>query len=278
VWGKVTETRYAAWLGDLVRLDFGDSIAIRPEAPVSELLRERLPLTAALMLVATFVLFAAGVPLGLLAAAGRGGLFDRVSQGVLFVLHATPEFWVATMALVYLASDAHWHVFPVGGLLDPAIADAVRSGEASAFSPRVLLDVAHHLVLPILVLVFPAWAVVARHVRAAAIEALGSRFVTAARARGVPPRRILFVHVLRSCAAPVIALFTSVLPGLVTGSILVEYLFSLDGMGYLSWEAATQRDFPVGMAILTLVAAAMLFAHVLADVLHAAADPRVRRA
>jgi peptide/nickel transport system permease protein len=197
---------------------------------------------------------------------------------VLFLLHATPEFWVATLALVWLCSDAHWHVFPVSGLLSPEVADAVRAGTLSAFAPRVLLDAAHHLVLPVLVLVFPAWVVVARHVRAAAIEALGSRFVTAARARGLPRRRILFVHVLRSCAPPIIALFTSVLPGLVTGSILIEFVFGLEGMGLLSLEAASRRDFPVGMAILTLVGLVMVLAHVLADVLHAVADPRTRSA
>ena len=85
----------------------------------------------------------------------------------------------------------------------------------------------------------------------------------------------MFVHALRSCAAPAIALFTSVLPGLVTGSILVEVLFGIEGMGMLSWQAATLRDFPVGMAILTLVAAVMLVAHVLGDALQGMADPRV---
>lgn len=276
--GKVTETRYGAWLGDLVRLDLGDSLKIRPEAPVTELIAERLPLTAVLMVLATLVLFAVGVPLGLFAAATRGRAFDRISQGVLFVLHATPEFWVATMAQIWLATEGHWRIFPVGDLLSPAVAESVRSGAASAFSPKVLVDAAHHLVLPVLVLVFPAWVVVARHVRAAGIEALGSRFVTAARARGLTRRRILLVHVLRSCAAPVITLFTSVLPGLVTGSILVEVLFSLEGMGRLSCDAALERDFPVGMGILTLVAIVMVLAHVLTDVLHALVDPRVRTA
>jgi peptide/nickel transport system permease protein len=243
---------------------------------VTELLRERLPSTLLVMVLATFLLFVVGIPLGLLAAAERGRLFDRVVQGVLFVLHAMPEFWVATICLIYLCSDAHWHVFPVGGLLTPESEEALRTGEAWIVSPRVLLDAAHHLVLPVLVLVFPALVVVARHIRAAALEALGARFVMAARARGIPRRRILFAHVLRSCAAPAIALFTSVLPGLVTGSILIEYLFTLEGMGYLTWQAASLHDFPVGMAILTLVAVTMLLAHVLTDVLHALVDPRVR--
>jgi ABC-type dipeptide/oligopeptide/nickel transport system permease component len=274
--GRITETRYAAWLGDLVRLDFGDSLSIRPQARVLDLVRERLPVTLAVMGVATLVLFAIGVPLGLACAARRGRAFDRVAQGALFVLHATPEFWVGTLAIVYLASDAHWRLFPVGGILSPDVAAAVAAGEAR-WSPRVLLDAGHHLVLPVLVLVFPASVVVARHVRAAAIETLGSRFVTALRARGIPERRIVFSHVMRNCAPPVIALFTSVLPGLVTGSILIEVLFSLEGMGLLSWQAAIYRDFPVGMAVLALVAVVMLLAHVLGDLLHALADPRVRR-
>jgi ABC-type dipeptide/oligopeptide/nickel transport system permease component len=274
--GRVTETRYAAWLGDLVRLDLGDSVAIRPHARVLELLRERLPPTILVMAIATVVLFGVGVPLGLACAWGRGTAFDRVAQGVLFVLHATPEFWVATICLVYLASDAHFHLFPVGGLLSPQVADDLGAGRVSRWSGRVLLDLAHHLVLPVAVLVFPAFVVVVRHVRAAAIEALGSRFVTALRARGIPERRIVFVHALRSCAPPAIVLFTSVLPGLVTGSILIEVLFSIEGMGHLSWQAATLHDFPVGMAILTLVAVVMLLAHVLTDVLHGLADRRVR--
>jgi peptide/nickel transport system permease protein len=120
--------------------------------------------------------------------------------------------------------------------------------------------------------------VVVRHLRASAIEVLGSRFVTAARARGIPRRKILFVHVLKNCGPPAVALFTSVLPGLVTGSILVEFLFSLDGMGYLSWQAAKSRDFPVGMAILVLVAVVMLVSHLLTDLLHAFLDPRTRSA
>jgi peptide/nickel transport system permease protein len=274
--GMVTETRYAAWLGDLVRLDFGDSIAIRPEVPVRELISERLPVTVLVMALATVVLFLVGVPLGLVGAARRGSALDRITQGTLFVLHATPEFWVATLFLVYLCSDAHWRVFPVGGLLSPDVVDGIAAGRLSAWSPKVLLDAAHHLVLPVLVLALPAWIVVVRHVRAAALEALGSRFVMAARARGIPERRILFSHVGRNVSPPTIALFTSVLPALVTGSILIEVLFSLEGMGLLSWEAATFRDFPVGMAILTLVAAVMLAAHVLTDVLHALVDPRVR--
>jgi peptide/nickel transport system permease protein len=276
--GRITQTRYAAWLGDLVRLDFGDSLAIQPETPVSRILKERLLLTALVMGLATIVLFAVGVPLGIACAANRGGMLDRIAQGVLFFLHATPESWIATLALVYLASDVHVRAFPVAGLLSPEVAEGLATGGLAVWSPRVLLDAAHHLVLPVLVLAIPAWVVVVRHVRANAIEVLGSRFVTAARARGIPRRRILFVHVLRNVAPPTVALFTSVLPALVTGSILVEVLFSLDGMGLLSWQAATTRDFPVGMAILVLVALVMLVAHAVCDLIHAFLDPRTRSA
>jgi ABC-type dipeptide/oligopeptide/nickel transport system permease component len=276
VFGRLTETRYAAWLGDLVRLDFGDSLAVRPEEPVGRVLRERLPVTLLVMGLATVLLFLVGVPLGVLCAARKGGAFDRTCQGVLFLLHATPEAWIATLALVYLASEAHVHWFPVGGLLSPEVSEALAAGAAAWWSPQVLADAAWHLALPVLVLVFPAWVVVVRHLRANAILVLGSRFVTALRARGVPRRRILFAHVLKSCAPVAVTLFTSVLPGLVTGSILVEMLFGLEGMGLLSWQAATQRDFPVAMAVLTIVAVVMIAAHVLTDLLHALVDPRVR--
>ena len=175
----------------------------------------------------------------------RGRAFDRISQGVLFVLHATPEFWVATMALIYLASEAHWHVFPVGGLLIPPWPSRSRSRPASG----LLADGPARRRAP-------PRAPGAR----ARLPGVGRRRAARARRRASrrsgrdsspPPARAAsrgaascFVHVLRSCAPPVITLFTSVLPGLVTGSILVEVLFSLDGMGRLSWQAATGARLP----------------------------------
>jgi ABC-type dipeptide/oligopeptide/nickel transport system permease component len=274
--GLVTQSRYAAWLGDLLRLDLGDSISIEAGTRVASLIGARLPVTMLVMGGAILLLFGIGVPIGIASAARRGSVFDRASQGLLFFFHAVPEFWIATLALVYLCSAAHWKLFPVGGLHAPEIDAALRSGTLSWSSPAVWRDTAHHLVLPVASIVIGSLAIVSRHVRAASIEVLGARFVTAARARGIPESRIRRVHVPRNIAAPVVALVASALPALVTGSLLVEVIFSLNGMGRLAYLAAIQRDVPVCMGILTLVAAVTLVSYALGDLAQAWLDPRVR--
>ncbi len=263
----VTATRFGDWLQRVLRLDFGESLTIAPGTPITALLRERLPVTLLVVGLAILALFLIGTPLGILCASRRGGVIDTTVQGSVVVLAAAPEPWVGTLFVTFLCSAAWWRLFPLTGLLAPSVRADLSQGTTSWLAPRVWLDAAHHLVLPVALLVQPALAVVVRSVRSAAIGVLGAPFVTSLRARGLSERRILRHHVLRAVVPSVVALVVATLPALITGSLIVETLFGIEGMGDLAWRAASQRDLPVAMAVLVLAALVTIASRIVGDVI-----------
>jgi len=168
-------------------------------------------------------------------------------------------------------------VFPMNGMRSPEIDRAVFSGALSPWSWTAMTDLAWHCVLPVFVLAYGGTAVLQRFARASVLETLREPWVRAARARGVSERLVLRRHVLRPALTPLITLFGVLLPGLVAGSVVVESIFGIPGMGLLAWEAVLGHDVPVVMAVVTLSAVATMFGYVISDLLYAWADPRVRR-
>jgi peptide/nickel transport system permease protein len=206
------------------------------------------------------------VPLGVFAARRPHGLPQRLLGEGLVVLYALPTFWVAVLLLLALAGPRSLELFPFQGLRS--------EGDLGGFA-RVV-DVAWHLVLPVAVLTYPALAVLTQQLRAAMIEALGQDYVRAARARGIPERAVLYRHALRNALLPLITSVGSLLPHLVGGSLIVERVFGIPGMGLLAFDAIATRDYPTLMAATTLGALATLLSVLAADLLLAQADPRIR--
>jgi len=258
--------RYAVWLASIVRGDLGWSHS--RARPVARLLVDTLPATLLLSGTALVVQALFGLALGVAGAARHGRGLDRVLGAGSLALCAMPAFWVGLMAI--LVFSYLLPLFPSSGMRAPGTADG-------ALLARVT-DLARHLVLPACVLGLTSAAAMSRFVRASVVEALGQGFVRAARARGLTERRVLVGHALRSGLGPVLTLTALSLPVLVSGSLVVEVVFSWPGMGRLTYEAILAKDVSVVLAS-TLLSAALVAAGSLgADLALAALDPRVRLA
>jgi peptide/nickel transport system permease protein len=253
------------WHG-LLALDFGNEF-LRPTVSVGEEILKRLAVTVPLALVSTLLAFALAIPIGVLSATRRGSGLERAASFALYALHATPTFWLGLMlVLLFGAAGLAW--LPVVGLHGPD-ADSLGAGARA-------LDLARHAILPVLTLALPLLAYLSRQVKGEMVEALESDYVRAARARGVPERQVVLRHALRNSLLPLITLLASILPAAIGGSVVVETVFALPGMGRYAYEGLLARDWNVVVGT-TAVSAAITFAAILAaDLTYAAADPRIR--
>jgi len=255
--------QYLAWLGRVVTLDFGNSFI--DNRPVIEKIGERLPLTLWLNLLSIFLAFMIAIPLGTLAARRQGGAFDRWTGGFVFVLYSLPVPWIALLLLNWLGVELD--IFPVAGLMSD------MHDELGFFAQ--LGDIIWHSVLPVICLTYGSIAFIAKLSRTSMLEVLRQDFMLAAAARGIPPRTVLFRHGLRNSLLPIITLVGSLIPALVSGSVIIERIFSLPGIGQLFFESVLYRDYTTIMGLSVLSAFLTLFGVLLADILYAVADPRI---
>ena len=262
--GRPLWRQYGAWLGGVLRGDFGASL--RQHRPVSEIVAEALPPTLLLTVTAyaLHLLLAVATALVLVLRAGRPGA--RILHDAGLALYSMPTFWLGSMLILLLARQAGW--FPAGGMQAP---DAAYLGAGAR-----ALDVLHHLTLPVLTLALGSFMGTARHLRASLTEVLASDHILAARARGLPERTVLVRHGLRNALLPVITLAGLSLPFLLGGAVVIEIVFGWPGMGRVTLEAIQARDYPVVMATTTVAAVTVVSGSLLADVLYRWADPRVR--
>jgi ABC-type dipeptide/oligopeptide/nickel transport system permease component len=255
--------------------DFG--VAFSRGRPVVDLIAAALPVTILLNLIAIPVIYLVAIPTGMLAAVRRGGWWD-IASGALFVaLWSVPTVWAGVLAIGYLANEQYLGWFPVSGLHDKAAEDYLflpTWGE-NGFAPGYLLDLLWHLVLPVTCLVYAGFAVLAKQTRAAMLDNLSADYVRTARAKGVPARTVILRHVFRNSLLPLITMFVSVFPAMLAGSVVIERIFSIPGMGSLIIEAINLRDRELILANTLMIAFVNLFALLLADILYAFADPRV---
>ncbi len=263
--GALTRTRYARWLGRLATGDFGESSYYRRRA--WDVISERLPVTLGLNLAALLLAYLVAIPLGVWAAAHRGRAVDWLVSGGLLLLYSLPVYWVGLMLVIYLGGIEGPAWFPTGGL------HSFRPADYPAGS--TLLDLLWHAVLPVFCLGYAALAVVSRYQRAGMIEVLGQDYIRTARAKGLSERRVVWRHGLRNGVLPVINLLGMQIPYLLSGSVIVETIFDLPGLGSLLLLSIHQRDTNVLMGLLSLTAVLTLVGLLLADLLMLWADPRI---
>jgi peptide/nickel transport system permease protein len=262
--GSITETRYFRWLERLATFDFGRSA--RDGRPVREKLAERLPVTLLLSLLALLLAYGVAIPLGVLSAERHGRTFDRVTTAVMLALYSLPALWIALLAVRYLGESGAG-LFPSQGMYSPEA--------ASLCWWRRALDAAHHLVLPVLTLSFVSLAMLTRYQRVGMLRVVDADFVRAARAKGVGRSRAIWRHGLRNGVIPVITIFGLQLPYLVGGSVVVERIFGIPGMGLETFEAIRAGDHYWLTAAVAVTAAMTVLGVVLADVIYALVDPRI---
>jgi peptide/nickel transport system permease protein len=248
--------------------DLGVSFEHYPE-PVTSLLKSRLPATLLLGGSVLLLNFTVGVWLGVRQAVRRGSRFDRWLSRLALAGYATPSFWLG-LVLVALLS-LRWRLLPAAQMTDPLL-------PADAGSVTRAIDLLRHLLLPVLTLSLTSIALTMRHQRAALLAVFRLDYVTAARARGLGERRVLWGHAWRTTLVPMLTLLGLWLPMLVSGSVFVEAVFNWPGLGSLAAEAIAGRDYPVLQGAAMLVSGAVVTAGLLTDIGYALVDPRVRPA
>ena len=257
--------QYLDWLNRLMHLDFGNSMSNDPR-PVMEKITERLPLTLWLNGITLFFTMLLAIPIGVVAAKKRGGLFDKATTLLVFIGFAMPGFWLALLLMLHFSIDLQW--FPLSGL---------KSMDYNSLSTwGKLMDLARHLALPIFVSTFGSLAGYSRFMRSSILEVLRQEYILTARAKGLPEHLVMFRHALRNALLPVITLLGLSVPGLIGGSVIIESIFSLPGMGQLFYTAVMARDYPLIMGSLVLGAGLTLVGNILADLCYGLADPRIR--
>ena len=264
---KPFHVQYWKWLTRVVQLDFGRSF--QPDGrPVLTKIGERLPITLLLNAVEMLLIMAVAVPIGVLSATRQYSLFDKVTTIFVFVGFATPDFWLALLLMILFGVQLGW--LPISGLRS-------LNSEYLAFWPQQW-DFISHLILPVVVATFGGLAGFSRYMRQSMLEVVRQDYIQTARAKGLPEQIVIGKHALRNALLPVVTILGLSLPGLIGGSVIVESIFAIPGMGQLMVQAVFSRDYPLIMGNLVIVAGLTLAANLLADLAYGVVDPRIRMA
>lgn len=255
--------QYWGWLRSVATGNLGYSISTGQA--VIDLLVQRLPATLLLAGTALALSFLIGIPLGILSAVRKYTALDYVLTLFSFLGTSVPAFFLG-LGLIYLVA-LRWGWLPTSGI--SSVGQALQGWPAVS-------DVARHLVLPALTMAAQNTALVLRHVRSSVLEALGQDFIRTARAKGLSGIKVVYRHALPNALLPVITLVGLSLPSVVGGSFVIETVFAWPGLGQLGYQATSARDYPVLMALNLLTALAVVSGNLLADILYAAVDPRIR--
>jgi peptide/nickel transport system permease protein len=242
-------TQFFNWVGNALSGDLGDSYFFKTR--VSLLIAERMPVTLTLGLTGLVIALVVSLPLGILAAVRENTAFDRAVQVVTLLGQAMPSFWLGLLLMITLGLQLGW--LPISG---------TGSWE--------------HYVMPGIVLAFSAIPALTRLTRAGMIQAMGSDYIRTARAKGLSRASILLKHALRNAAIPVVAIAAVQLGFMLGGSIVIEQVFALHGVGFLAWESIGKNDFPVVQAVVLVLAVIYVALTMLADLMNAVLDPRLR--
>ncbi len=259
--------QYFRWIKNFIFLDFGTSFV--DERPVRAILAEALPQTLLLTGSAFVLTYSIAIPLGVWGAHLKNTKRGAWLDSWLFGIYALPTFWVALMLIILFAGGEYLTLFPLRGLHSAGMESA---GFLSQF-----FDLLWHLVLPVFCLTYPALARTSRFIRNEMLDVLGKDYIRAARAKGLPESVILWRHALRNSLLPLITVAALDLPFLVGGSVIIERIFTIRGMGMLVFEAVLRRDYPVILGATSLVTILTLFAILFADLIYALVDPKIRQ-
>jgi len=249
--------RYLSWVGGLLTLDFGRSYTY--SSPVIDLIAERAAVSLPLAIISLLLSVVIAIPVGIFAAARRGKAADTVAMGITQFGVAVPNFWFA-LILVYVF--AVWlRLVPAGGF----------PGWSAGVWPALKA-----LILPAIALALQQAAILARVTRSALLEVLGEDYIRTARAKGMPRRYVLWRHALRNAMIPVLTILGLQFAFLLAGTIIIENVFYLPGLGRLIFQAITQRDLIVVEGVVMLLVAAVILVNFLVDLSYAVVDPRLR--
>lgn len=261
---KPVHVQYWQWIKKLAKFDLGKSFT--DERPVSKKIIERIPITITINILSLLLIFLIAVPIGILSAVKENSLFDRSSTVLVFIGFATPTFWLALLMMSLFGVSLGW--LPISGI------KSLDFEEYNLFEK--LIDFSRHLILPVFVSAFGGLAGISRYMRTSMLEVLHKDFIRTARAKGLSERSVIYKHALKNALLPIVTIIGLSIPGLIGGSVIFESIFAIPGMGKLFFDSVMARDYPVIMGVLIIGAVLTLLGNLIADVMYACVDPRIR--
>jgi len=251
---------------NILTLDFSESRI--DHRPVLKKIGEALPITLFFNILTVLIVYSISIPLGIYMAIHDNTRRERILATVLYVLYALPSFWVALMLLKYFGSAEHLNLFPLSGLVSPYF-DSLRWYEKIG-------DFLIHLVLPITVMVYGSFAFLSRYMKSSFLEALKADYVRTARAKGLKTATVIYVHALRNSVIPIVTLLGGLLPSLIGGSVILERIFSIPGMGKLAYDSFYANDDTVIIAVVSISSVLTMLGIFMSDIAYMLVDPRIR--
>ena len=259
-------TQYLEWLKRITTLNFGISFTANHEPVITEIGRT-IGITILINSLALIFIFLFSIPLGVLSAVKHDSLFDKITTVLVFIGFAAPSFWVALLLIIFFGIDLH--ILPIGG---------ITSMGYNFLSPlEKITDIAEHLIMPVFVAGFGGIAGLSRYLKGNMLEVYRQDYITTARAKGLKERTVIYKHAMKNALIPFITILGLSVPGLIGGSVIIETIFDINGMGRLFYQSVLARDYPTIMGILVIGAVLTLIGNLLADIAYALVDPRLRK-
>lgn len=262
---KPVHIRYLIWLKNIVTLDFGESFSYR--RPVIEVILDKLPVSLQFGLASLILTYLISIPLGISKAVRDGSKFDLASSVVLMVMYSIPPLIFGILMRVYLAGGQFLDIFPLGELYSDGYFDLTTWGK--------IVDRAHHFVLPLACYVVNSFTVLAFLMKNSLMEEVRLDYVRTARAKGLDERAVIYKHAVRNALIPIVTGLGSFLTVFFAGSIIIEQVFSIDGMGLLSYKSILSRDYNVIMALIFIQAVLSMLGRLISDIAYVLVDPRI---
>lgn len=262
---KPIHIRYLIWLKNVVTFDFGRSLIF--DEPVIDVIKSKFPVSLQFGLTSLFLTYVVCIPLGIAKALKDKQKFDYLSSIVIFLGHSTPGFVLGILLVVFLGGGSFWDFFPIGGLHS-------IDYEKLSFMGRVV-DRIHHAVLPIVCYMVSHIAVITMLMKNSLIGELRKDYIKTAMAKGVPKFFIIYKHALRNALIPIATGIGSIFKLVFAGSLLIETVFNLDGIGLLAYTSVLKRDYTVIMASVTIHSFLIMLGNILSDVVLVLVDPRI---
>jgi peptide/nickel transport system permease protein len=258
--------QYGKLVRRLVTLDLGTTW--KDGRPIVDVIGEALPITLLLSFLSLLIAYVIAIPLGVFSAVRQYSVADQATTVGIFMLYSLPRFWVGILLLVFFAGGHYLDWFPLQGWHG-------FEGFAQKSFLQQTLDVAWHIALPLLTLTFNAFAALSRYMRSGMLEAIRQDYIRTARAKGLAERQVVWKHALRNSVIPIVTLLGLYLPYLVGGSVIVETIFGIPGMGQLALQAIRMPDYPLVITIVAFTSLLTMAGILLSDILYAVVDPRI---
>lgn len=263
---KPIHERYIRWLGNLVTLDLGRSYVYAE--PVWDVITARFPISIYFGLIGFTITYLVCVPLGVFKAVKNGSKFDFTSSVIVFMGYSIPGWAFGAIMLVLFGGGSFWNVFPLGGFRSEDFDSLTFFGKVT--------DQFYHTVLPVCSYLVGSFATLTILTKNSVIENLSQDYIRTAFAKGISEKKVIFKHALRNSLIPIATGLGHFLSLVLAGSILIEKVFNINGMGLLGFNSIQQRDYPVTMGILVISSFLMLIGNIISDMLYATFDPRIR--